>query len=57
MDYENAAQELDNQDRYDDLVAQFERDGKCREDAQKMADIEFGMYQCACLSDGSVYRA
>lgn len=53
---ENCAQEMDNQDRYDDLVMQFERDGKSRADAMKMADVDFGLYQVCVLSDGSVYR-
>ena len=42
MKHENAAQELDNQDRYDDLVAQFERDGMTRADAIKAADKAVG---------------
>lgn len=39
---EDYTQELDAQDRYDDLVAMFERDGMTREDAIKAADKEIG---------------
>ena len=42
METEDYAQELDAQDRYDDLVAQFERDGLTREEAIKAADRAIG---------------
>ncbi len=53
---EDCTQEMDAQDRYDDLVAQFERDGMSRENAIRMADAEWNG-TAAVLTDGTVIRA